>query len=136
MARLVADKKATQIGVSNYGPKTLRTAFGVVEKGGGRIFSNQVIYKCICVQSCQLLVSAPSSQASQRGQWHLLYPSASTQLVFMYLWVSFSPVPLCLISGSVFSLKSVSTYIWPHRRMRGAWNSTDSIFSLGSWSAD
>lgn len=40
--RIVETGAARQIGVSNYGPKTLRSAVTVVENGGGRIVTNQV----------------------------------------------------------------------------------------------
>ena len=40
--RIVETGAARQIGVSNYGPKTLRSAVSVVENGGGRIVTNQV----------------------------------------------------------------------------------------------
>ena len=40
--RIVKTGAARQIGVSNYGPKTLRSAVSVVENGGGRIVTNQV----------------------------------------------------------------------------------------------
>lgn len=40
--RMVKTGAARQIGVSNYGPKTLRSAVSVVENGGGRIVTNQV----------------------------------------------------------------------------------------------
>ena len=41
-SRIVETGAARQIGVSNYGPKTLRSAASVVENGGGRILTNQV----------------------------------------------------------------------------------------------
>lgn len=40
--KLVQSKGATQIGVSNYGPKSLRRVSEIVKKGGGKIVSNQV----------------------------------------------------------------------------------------------
>ena len=40
--RIVKDSNARQIGVSNYGPKTLRSAANIVAAGGGKIYTNQV----------------------------------------------------------------------------------------------
>jgi diketogulonate reductase-like aldo/keto reductase len=44
--RIVKDNSARQIGVSNYGPKTLRSAASVVAAGGGKIYTNQVLPLC------------------------------------------------------------------------------------------
>ena len=58
MSRLVADKKAVKLGVSNYGPKTLRAAAAVVEKGGGKVCTNQVRYSCTisCSRICRFFM--------------------------------------------------------------------------------
>jgi pyridoxine 4-dehydrogenase len=44
---LVRTKKATQIGVSNYGPKTLRKVSNIVAKNGAKIMSNQVQFSLL-----------------------------------------------------------------------------------------
>lgn len=45
--KLVADKKATQLGVSNYGPKTLKKVVAIIEKGGGKVQTNQVQFSLL-----------------------------------------------------------------------------------------
>jgi pyridoxine 4-dehydrogenase len=46
-ARLVADGRATQVGVSNYGPQTLRRAAQTAADAGARIASNQVQFSLL-----------------------------------------------------------------------------------------
>ena len=46
-ARLVADGRATQVGVSNYGPTTLRRAAQTAAAAGARIASNQVQFSLL-----------------------------------------------------------------------------------------
>jgi diketogulonate reductase-like aldo/keto reductase len=48
--RIVKDNGARQIGVSNYGPKTLRSAASVVAAGGGKICTNQVRLRCTALR--------------------------------------------------------------------------------------
>jgi pyridoxine 4-dehydrogenase len=54
--RIVKDKKAKQIGVSNYGPKTLRKVVNIVEKDGGKICSNQVQFSSLSIEPLSHLI--------------------------------------------------------------------------------
>jgi pyridoxine 4-dehydrogenase len=45
--RLVEDKKAKQLGVSNYGPKTLKKVVDIIEMGGGKVQTNQVQFSLL-----------------------------------------------------------------------------------------
>ena len=127
MSRLVADKKAVQLGVSNYGPKTLRAAAAVVEKGGGKICTNQVRHSCTtsCSRICRFFMFLSSLYWDE-----IMCYIAKVWLLLIFsdnIWSLFFPVSP-VAPGAILSFKSISSYLWADRDVWGTWNPAHCIF--------